>query len=125
MDSPSRLKSEVWSLSEEEVEAFRKATLTQTAGIPLTFATRFRELEFRLLEALQINLKGLLHTEQKYDYHSELVPGESIEFQTQILENKMKRGLQFVRIRTSVKSGGSIKVVSESQMVIRVEGQSP
>lgn len=125
MDGPLSLKSEVWSISEEEVEAFRKATLTQTAGIPLTFATRFRELEFRLLEALQINLKGLLHTEQKYDYKSELVPGEPIKFQTEILENKMKRGLQFVRIRTSVKSEGSTKVVSESQMVIRVEEQSP
>ena len=110
-------------MSPQEVETFRKATLTETAGIPLTFATRFRELEFRLLEVLKVNLKGLLHTEQKYEYLSELALDDLIDFETEILENKVKRGLQFVRIRTTVKSSGGIKIISESQMVIRQEEQ--
>lgn len=121
MESPLSLKSETLVMSHQEVEAFRKATMTETAGIPLTFATRFRDLEFRLLEVLRINLKGLLHTEQKYEYVGELVAGDAINFETEILENKVKRGLQFVRIRTTVSSSGVTKIISESQMVIRQE----
>ena len=123
MESPLSLKSEKQVMSHQEVETFRQATLTETTGIPLTFATRFRELEFRLLEVLKVNFKGLLHTEQKYEYLSELAPDDLIDFETEILENKVKRGLQFVRIRTTVKSSGVIKIISDSQMVIRQEGQ--
>jgi len=114
-----KLKSTLPPISQEEIEAFRRATLTETNGIPLTFSTRFRELEFKMLKDLEVNLQNLLHTEQTYQYLEELKEGDPIELHTEVIENKIRRGLQFVLLRTCVGSNGIKKVISESQMVIR------
>jgi len=122
MDNLIIQQTELSPITEKELDAFRKATLTETAGIPLTFATRFRQLEFQLLKELKIDLKGLLHTDQAYRYLGEFRLGDPLEIQTEITENKMKRGLQFLKIKTTVSSRKELKVISESQMVIRLDG---
>lgn len=108
-------------ITEKEIELFRRATLTETTGFPLTFATRFREVEFALLKELKVDIQQLLHTDQLYVYHEPLKVGDVPEICTQIKENKEKRGMQFVVLETIISSGGKKKVTSESQMVIRLK----
>ncbi|NBX75510.1 MAG: hypothetical protein EBQ92_03075 [Proteobacteria bacterium] len=114
------------AITEKEVELFRKATLTEAPEFPLTFATRFRELEFALLTDLKVDIQQLLHTDQSYVYHAPLKVGDVPEITTRIKENREKRGMQFVVLETLVKSGGELKITSEAQMVIRLkQGDSP
>lgn len=109
------------AITEKEVELFRKATLTESEGFPLTFATRFREIEFSLLKEIRADIQQLLHTDQSYVYHGPLNVGDVPEITTRIKENREKRGMQFVVLETVVNCGGQKKVTSEAQMVIRMK----
>ncbi|NBT58592.1 hypothetical protein EBT16_07395 [bacterium] len=113
------------TITEEDIELFKKATLTGSNGFPLTFATQYRELEFDLLKEIKADIRQLLHTDQIYIYHEPLKAGDVPEITTRIKENKEKRGMQFVVLETIVSSGGRKKVTSEAQMVIRLkQGES-
>lgn len=113
------------AITEKEVDLFRRATLTETEGFPVTFATRFRELEFALLSELKVDIHQLLHTDQTYLYHAPLKVGDVLEITTRIKENREKRGMQFVVLETTVKSEGQKKITSEAQMVIRLKQGEP
>ncbi|MFM8269582.1 MAG: MaoC family dehydratase N-terminal domain-containing protein [Pseudomonadota bacterium] len=108
-------------ITEKEVELFRKATLTESEGFPLTFPTRFRELEFGLLKEIKADIQQLLHTDQSYEYHAPLQVGDVPEITTRIKENREKRGMQFLVFETIVTCAGVKKVTSEAQMVIRLK----
>ncbi|NBV51286.1 hypothetical protein EBR78_08735 [bacterium] len=110
-------------ITAETFESFRKGTQTESLGVPLTFATRFRQSEFSLLDDLKIDLRQLLHSEQTYFYHEPIRVGDLVEIDTQVTDNKTKAGMQFVTLETSLRVHGVKKITSQSKMVIRQTGE--
>jgi len=107
-------------ISEKEIQDFREATQTQTDGFPLTFVTKYRQLEFELLKELNVDFHQLLHLEQTYHYFEPVTQGDLLEVSTRISENKMKKGTQFITLETVMSSAGVKKVMAISKMVVRV-----
>lgn len=108
-------------VTEEEVQGFQKATLTQTSEVPLTFSTKYRDQEFELLRSLNVDFHELLHLEQGYQYLEPIKVGDSLEISSRISENKIKKNMQFITLETLISSGSQIKVISESKMVVRMK----
>ncbi len=108
-------------VTEEEVQGFQKATLTQTSEVPLTFSTKYRHQEFELLRSLNVDFHELLHLEQGYQYLEPIKVGDSLEISSRISENKIKKNMQFITLETLISSGSQIKVISESKMVVRMK----
>lgn len=104
---------------EKDVESFKKATQTEKSGFPLTFGTLYREGEFKIVQELNIDLKNLLHSEQKYIFIQSLAVGDCPLIKTRVKENKSKRGIQFLTLESEVICSGKTKMICESTMVIR------
>ena len=105
-------------ISQSDVELFLKATQTDHSGFPLTFATKYREGEFKIVQALNIDLRQLLHSEQSYLFVEPLRGGDKPLIRTRVKENKTKRGIQFLTFETEVICSSVKKMVCESTMVI-------
>lgn len=104
----------------EALEAFKKATQTDHSVFPLTYATLYRQGEFKIVQELGIDLKNLLHSEQSYDFLQPLEAGDRPMILTRIKENKSKRGIQFLTLESEVICEGKKKLTCESTMVIRL-----
>jgi len=108
-------------VTNQEVQDFQKATLTQTSEVPLTFATKYRHQEFELLRSLNVDFHELLHLEQSYQYFEPIKVGDSLEIISRIAENKIKKNMQFISLETEILAGAKLKVISESKMVVRLK----
>lgn len=107
------------AIDKETLEAFSQATLTQHSGFPMTFPTRYRQGEFEILKALNVDFRELLHSEQEYAFHHPLEIGDKPLVRTQLKDNRKKRGIQFVTCEMVLICGSVTKVTSQSTMVIR------
>lgn len=63
-----QVANSVVELKAEDVNQFSKATGWTHLSVPPTYLTCFRETEFELLRRLGIELKEVLHAEQRYDF---------------------------------------------------------
>lgn len=111
-------------VTEKEIQEFREATLTETLEMPLTFPTKYRHQEFELLRGLKVDFHQLLHLEQVYHYCEPIQVGDKLEISSRVVENKIKKGMQFITLETELSSMGVKKVISESKMVVRLSGES-
>lgn len=123
MSEPQSFRFQSAPLTAEEISAFRQATRTENGkGLPLTFPTRYRRAEFQWLDEMKVDMRSLLHTEQAYQYHAELKVGDVLTVETRRTQCRERRGMMFVTLETDIRSGGELKISSETQFVIRSGG---
>lgn len=114
------IRADAGRITEAQLDAFRSAVRATSAGAPPTFATRFRGSEFQWLDRLQVDMHQLLHTAQEYEFHQPLSAGQAIVTTSRLLEDKSRRGLRFVSVRTEIEADGQLAVVAETQFVLRM-----
>jgi hypothetical protein len=113
-------------ITAEHIQDFAAATCSvHFQGTPLTFPTVFRATEFRWLDRLQLDMQKLLHTEQEYEYVSQLKEGDTLNIATRITEYRQRRGLLFVTLETDVVRRSELVMKGRSAFVVRQEAESP
>lgn len=102
------------------------ATTTRFGGIvaPPTFPTVFGFEGERVLEGLDIDYARLLHGEQEYEYLRPIMAGDTITFQTKIVDVDIKEGksgvLDIIKTEmTGHNQNGEKTFVGRSTVVIR------
>ena len=110
-------------ITRAQIESFARATRSEHySDTPATYPTVFRWTEFRWLERLKLDLKGLLHTEQEYEYLQPLKQGDAPFVSTRLAEHRERRGMVFIDLESDVKVDGRTVVITRSSFVIRTEG---
>lgn len=98
-------------------------------AVPLTFlkALEGENNSSRLiLEALQVDLKSVLHAEQQFDYLEPVHAGETITVQRKVIDIYDKRdgAIQFIVIESLLnKAGGALAGRSRQVLMVRRPGQ--
>lgn len=110
----------------DAITAFEKATGSQfTQMAPPTMATLFRWGEFRWLDRLNVDMRHLLHTEQRYEYVSPIQVGQSHRVVTELGELRERRGMRFVTLVSVVSAGPEVRLKSETCFVVRPAEVTP
>ncbi len=74
-------------VTEGQIGAFCKTLgIDDFSVAPPTFLTLFRKGEFELFQQLGLELSRVLHTEQEYIYENRIMAGDSIYFETTVLQ---------------------------------------
>jgi len=110
-------------ISSERLRAFCEVTHSQALRFPPTFPTVYRWGEFQWLKRLGYSLRDLLHTEQEYEYRFSLKPGEKPKILTRLIQQKTRRGLTFLSLKSEIIVEGKIAVVAHTQFVLRGGGK--
>lgn len=108
-------------ITRSQVDRFVQATGSEfCAGAPpLTFATILRGTEFKWLERLKIDMRGLLHTDQEYEYVAPMKEGDVPTVYSSLVDYKERRGLVFVSLESEVRCGEQVAVIARSAFVVR------
>ena len=90
----------------DRVRAFSGAVANPgDRGVPPTFLTVFRQLEFALFDRMGVPLSKVLHAEQEYSYNRPIEVGMKVRYQTRVANILEKRGsvgmLAFMVLETS------------------------
>ncbi|MBI4405202.1 MAG: MaoC family dehydratase N-terminal domain-containing protein, partial [Deltaproteobacteria bacterium] len=79
-------------VTEERVNDFLDATGSEyVTGVPPTFQTLFRHAEYEWLDRLKIDVRGLIHGEQDYEYLQAFEPGRSFLVRTELVGMKERQ----------------------------------
>lgn len=106
-------------VTEQQISAFRHATRAQSRAIPPTLLTMFREPEFRWLEQLKVDLRGLLHTDQEYVYLKPIEVGDEPVATAKLVRFRERAGTTFITVETSIVCQGTTKANSTANFVVR------
>jgi hypothetical protein len=117
--SAERIRYALPPLDANDIEVFRAATRTAHWKVPPTFCTFLRWAEWRWLDRLTVDMRGLLHTEQEYEYLAPLAPGDVFEVSTVLASDRERRGMRFVTLETTVEVRGRNVLVSRTSFVVR------
>ncbi len=110
----------VGPITQEKLSQFNRAVRADySVGTAPTFATTLRKGEFEFLERLRVNLMGLLHTDQEYQFVAPICEGDLLEVETKLSSTRQKRGMVFVSLESEVKVGVQVRVRSVSSFVLR------
>jgi len=121
MPTEDTLSEDLPPIGPEEVTAFREATLSSHCpGIPPTWATLYRQCEFRWLARLEVDLQHLLHVDQEYEYLEPLAEGERPRVETRLVEQRERRGLLLLAFESVISVGGRPKVRARTGFFVRV-----
>lgn len=112
-------------LHPEKVREFAQTTGWKGSGIPATFLTCFRELEFKLFANWGLALSRILHAEQEYEYLSPFSSGDELELTTSVvhvIEKKGSKGtLTFVILESQFSKNDTVCARGKTTVVIRGE----
>lgn len=119
------------SVTAEQVAGFFAAVgwqLPLKPAAPPTLATVFREGEREAIKKLNVPLQNILHGEQKYRFHCDLMPGQSYRGETFISSQYEKKGkamtMRFFVFQTNLKDAqGTLCVESLTTIIVREKTQ--
>lgn len=117
--SAERIRYALPPLDAKDIDVFRAATQSAHWKVPPTFATVLRWAEWRWLDRLKVDMRGLLHTEQEYEYLAPLAPGDVFEVATVLASDRERRGMRFVTLETVAEVRGRRVLVSRTSFVVR------
>jgi len=106
-------------VTEAQINAFRVATRTTYSGTPPTFATLFRDAEWKWLDRLKINMRDLLHSDQEYHYLQPLKAGDEPVVATKMKSHRERRGMHFFTLETVISCNGVPKILAQTGFVVR------
>jgi hypothetical protein len=110
-------------ITRNQVEQFAAATGAEFhSGAPLTFPTILRATEFKWLDRLKIDMRGLLHTDMEYEYHSSFGEGDVPTVYCRMGDFRERRGLTFVVLESEVRCGERLAIIARSSFVVRSSG---
>lgn len=110
-------------VTEAQIASFRHAVRSVSPSLPPTFLTRFREPEFRWLEKLKVDLRGLLHTDQEYAYVAPLAVGDVPLVSAKLVRFRERQGTTFITVETTLTCDGATKATSTANFVVRPVGE--
>lgn len=125
---PGRLRYFFETIGERN-PIYRDASAAKAAGhdgipVPPTylFCLEMMDAEnpFEFLEALNIDLARVLHGEQRFDYHAPVVVGDTLTFQSRVVDVAEKKGgaLTIVTIETKVTNQDGTHVADTTRSVV-------
>lgn len=112
--------------SAEQIREFSESVLSPETQIAFpTFVTKCRSGEFDLLDELKIPLYKVLHGEQEYTYHGDILPRSQLQYETRIANVMEKRSasssLMFLIFESDIinADSGDLVVSSKTTFIIR------
>ncbi len=107
-------------VTHEHIQAFAGATSSEHfQGTPLTFPTVYRAAEFKWMDRLKIDLRGLLHTDQEYEYLAPLRAGDVPTVSTRVTDFRERRGITLVVLESEVRCEEKLVLIARSSFVVR------
>lgn len=114
-------------LDEGRVRAFARAIGHSSDGVPPTIVT-VPEIEAGLANVvadpeLGIDLSGVLHSEQEYEWHRALSAGETLTAEARIEGIRARGGMRFVTLRTELRDeAGGLVAEGRTTLIVREAG---
>lgn len=116
-----------FSFTADQAERFFAAVGWQLGTRPLvppTLATMFRQGEREAIVKLGVPLEHILHGEQKYRFHNDLVPGHDYRGETFISSQYERKGgamiMRFFVFQTNLRDkGGNLCVEGLTTIIVR------
>lgn len=112
------------TISAERIAQFCDSIGADRSSVaPPTFLTLFRTGEFELFERMGLQLRNVLHGEQRYIYESDIHAGDQVDFQTTLTLVLEKRGssgsMSFLTFDTEIKVSGRRIGNSRTTVIVR------
>ena len=125
---PGRLRYFFNTLGETQ-PIYRDPAAAEAAGykgipIPPTYLFCLEMMDnerpFAILQALDIDLKRVLHGEQRFDYFHPVVVGDTLTFHSRVTDVVEKKGgaLTLVTLMTKVVNHDGLHVADESRVIV-------
>ena len=125
---PGRLRYFFETLRERN-PVYRDVSVAKTAGyagvpVPPTYLFCLEMMDsekpFELLEKLNIDLARVLHGEQRFDYHNPIVVGDTLTFQSCVMDVADKKGgaLTVVSVETKVTNQHGLHVADMIRSIV-------
>ena len=100
-------------------------TPAEPDAVPPTFAAVYclapTFMQLFTDEAVGINLAGLIHGEQAFEWPAPVRPGDTVDAEAEIVAVEAKRGMTFVTltVRATRPSDGAVVCKGRSMMIVR------
>ena len=125
---PGRLRYFLKTLGETN-PVYRDSAAAKAAGFSATpipptylFCLEMMDTEnpFEMLEALNIDLRKVLHGEQKFVYHRPVVVGDTLTFQSEVTDVAQKKGgaMTLITVVTRVSNQNGEHVADATRVVV-------
>ncbi len=117
----------VLALDAQRVSSFSRAIGHPGDGVPPTFVTA-PEIAAGLWSVVEdpdlgLDLAGVLHGEQEYEWGRPLVVGELLTAEATIQDIRGRGGVEFLTLRTELRDeGGAVVCVARSTLIVRGDG---
>jgi acyl dehydratase len=104
--------------------AAAKAAGFSTTPVPLTYLFCLEMMDsekpFEMLEALNMDLRKILHGEQKFVYHAPVVVGDTLTFRSEVTDVAQKKGgaITLITVTTKVTNQNGDHVADAIRVVV-------
>ena len=112
-------------LTPELLSKFNKAFASKhSGGVPPTFAAVALKGVFEMLNAMNVNWKGLLHATQSFEYLKPVVHNQKLRAETSLVDARLRGGMHWLQFEARLKDALSEEDFLLSKSLIMVKAES-